>query len=66
MQAEKAAHDFYISIAEKFNENKKIKNMILYIAQMEMGHYKLIEIEKENAEKFEAYNIEWPMMHIGP
>jgi len=24
------------------------------------------EIEKENAEKFEAYNIEWPMMHIGP
>lgn len=40
--------------------------MLIYIAEMEKGHYKLLEIEKENAEKFEAYNIEWPMMHIGP
>ncbi len=23
------------------------------------------EIESKNAEKLEAYDIEWPMMHIG-
>jgi len=65
MQAETAAHDFYQSLAEQFTEDPQVKKMLLYIATMEMGHYKLLEIEKENAEKFEAYDVEWPMMHIG-
>jgi len=66
MEAEKAAHDFYILFAEKFPLDSPFRKMLLYIAEMEISHYKLLEIEKENAEKFEAHEIEWPMMHIGP
>ncbi|MCS7258062.1 MAG: ferritin family protein [candidate division WOR-3 bacterium] len=66
LEAEKAAFDFYTVLAERYNSKSEIKNMLLYIASMEMGHYRLLEIERENAEKFEAYNIEYPLMHIGP
>jgi rubrerythrin len=65
MQAEMAAYDFYNSLAKKFTGDPPVKKMLLYIATMEKSHYKLLEIEKENAEKFEAYDVEWPMMHIG-
>ena len=65
MQAEMAAHDFYNKMAEQFTDEPQVKKMLLYFATMEKGHYKLLEIEKENAEKFEAYDVEWPMMHIG-
>jgi rubrerythrin len=65
MQAEMAAHDFYTILAEQFTDDPQVKKMLLYIATMEKGHYKLLEIEKENAEKFEDYDVEWPMMHIG-
>ncbi|MCX8015206.1 MAG: ferritin family protein [candidate division WOR-3 bacterium] len=66
MDAEKSAHDFYLSFAELFGNKPDIRHMILYIASMELGHYRLLEIEKENAEKFEGYNIDFPLMHIGP
>jgi rubrerythrin len=66
MEAEKAAHDFYIGIAERFDKKPDIRKMLHYIASMEMGHFRILEIEKENAEKFEGYNIEWPLMHVGP
>lgn len=66
MDAEVAAHDFYIEVSKRFMEEKDIFNMLNYIADMEMGHYKLLEIEKENSIKFESYDDSWPMMHIGP
>ncbi len=66
MQAEKIAHDFYIDISERFDKKPEVKNMLLYIAAMEMGHFKIIEIERENAEKFEGYNLDYPLMHVGP
>jgi len=66
MQAEKTAHDFYVGISERFENKPEIKKMLLYIAAMEMGHFKIIEIEKENADKFEGYNIDFPLMHVGP
>lgn len=66
MNAEINAHDFYLGIADRYNNKPQIKNMLLYIAKMELGHYRLIEIEKENAEKFEGFNIEFPLMHVGP
>jgi rubrerythrin len=65
MNAEKDSHDFYISLSEHFPPDSSLRKMLIYIAEMEMGHYKLLKIEKENAEKFEACDIEWPMMHIG-
>jgi len=66
MQAEKAAYDFYIGISEHFEKKPDIKKMLHYIASMEMGHFRIIEIEKENAEKFEGYNMDYPLMHVGP
>jgi len=66
MEAEKAAHNFYKKLAEKFKDREDIHKMILYIAEMELGHYRLFEIERENAEKFEDYDSEWPMIHLGP
>lgn len=64
MDAEKAAHDFYKSMAELFEAEPEVKNTLLYIAVMEMGHYRLFEIERENALKFEDEDI--PMVHLGP
>jgi rubrerythrin len=65
MEAEKAAYEFYTEISDQFDE-LEIKKMLRYIASMEMGHYKILEGEKENIEKYEEFDVEWPMMHIGP
>ncbi|KYC44554.1 MAG: Rubrerythrin [Candidatus Methanofastidiosum methylothiophilum] len=66
MEAEVAAHDFYLESSKRFKEDKDIFNMLLYIADMELGHYRLLEIEKENSLRFESYEDSWPMMHVGP
>jgi rubrerythrin len=66
MEAEVAAHDFYNSLADRFDEQPDIKKMLLFIASMELGHYKILEIERDNAKRFEDYDSEWPMMHVGP
>ena len=66
MDAEKAAQDFYQSLAERFEKDTKIENTLQYFAKMELGHYKLLEIEKENMEHFEEADVYWPMVHIGP
>lgn len=65
MQAEKNAHDFYLGISERYDKKPDVQKMLIYIAKMEMGHFHLVEIEKENAEKFEGYNMDYPLMHIG-
>ena len=66
MEAEKAANDFYKSLASRFEEGSKINNTLLYFADMEMGHYKLLENEKESIERFEEADVYWPMVHVGP
>lgn len=65
MKAEMAARDFYNSLSELF-DNPNTKAAVAYLASMELGHYKLLEIEKEIAERFEEYDEYWPMMHAGP
>ena len=64
MEAEKTAADFYKRISEKFEDEKR-KKLLKYFANMEMGHYKLLETERESAEYFEDYEKDWPMMHMG-
>lgn len=64
MQAEMAAYDFYESMAKLFESVPQVKNTLLYIATMEMGHYRLFELEREKALKFEDEEI--PMIHLGP
>jgi rubrerythrin len=65
MVAEQAASDFYGSLSERFDD-EDIKKTLIYLARMEIGHYKLLEIEKEYLESEEDYEIEWEMMHVGP
>ena len=66
MNAEKAAHYFYLSLANKFKMDEDLSRRLKYIASMEMGHYRLLELEKEQAEEYEKYDVEFDMMHVGP
>ncbi len=65
MGAEMAAHEFYTKLSDVF-ENPTTKATLTYLAAMEMGHYKLLEIEKEIAGRFEDFDVYEPMMHAGP
>jgi rubrerythrin len=65
MAAEQAAYDFYRGLAGRYAD-EATRNMIFYIASMERGHYRLLEIEKQNAEEFEAFDVSWPDIHVGP
>lgn len=65
MNAELAAQEFYTSFAARFEDVPELKKTLEYFATMEQGHYKILEIEKQNIEKFEMYDDYWPMMHMG-
>lgn len=66
MAAEQAAHDFYLQLAELFADDPEKKNLLLYFSMMEMGHYKLLDLEKENLERLEEYGEEQELIHVGP
>lgn len=66
MQAEKAAHDFYAALSTKFVNDSALKRTMLYLAMMEMGHYKLLELEKDTMDRYEDYETTWPSIHLGP
>jgi rubrerythrin len=66
MQAEQAAHDFYQSLSKQFTKDKMIYNTLAYFADMELQHYKILEIEKESMDRFEEADVYWPMVHTGP
>ncbi|HEK85922.1 MAG: ferritin family protein [Candidatus Saccharicenans sp.] len=66
MQAEKAAHDFYLEFAKHFPPESEQSKLLVYIASMEMGHYHLLNLERENALRTEDFEVTLPMAHIGP
>jgi rubrerythrin len=66
MAAEQAAHDFYLQLAELFADDPEKKNLLLYFSMMEMGHFKLLDLEKESLERLEEYGEEQEMIHVGP
>ena len=66
MKAEQSASDFYKSLAGLFEKGTKIHNTLLYFSDMEIGHYKILEVEKESMERFEESDVYWPMVHMGP
>ena len=66
MNAEQQASDFYKSLATHYTQEKQTYNTLLYFADMEIGHFKLLEQEKESIERFEEADIYWPMVHVGP
>ena len=66
MDAEKSASDFYKSLANRFEKGTKIFNTLLYFSDMEIGHFKILKMEKESMERFEESDVYWPMVHAGP
>jgi len=66
MQAEIAASNFYKSLSDRFENGSKIQNTLKYFADMEIGHFKILEMEKESMERFEEGDVYWPMVHAGP
>jgi len=66
MQAEQAAHDFYQSLAKQFTADDKIRHTLTYFADMELQHYKILEIEKQSMDRFEEADVYWDMVHVGP
>jgi rubrerythrin len=65
MNGEMASYEFYNELARLYEGNAKLKKTIEYVATMEMGHYKLLEIEKDNMKTFEDFYVYLPMIHIG-
>lgn len=66
MRAEKAAHDFYLEISRHFQPESEQHKLLHYIASMEMGHYHLLNLERENALRTEDFEVTLPMVHVGP
>jgi rubrerythrin len=66
MNVEQAAQEFYQSLAQLYTDEKQIHHTLNYFADMELGHYKLLEIEKDSMERFEDADVYWPMVHAGP
>ena len=66
MTAEKAASNFYSSMAGRWAEGTEQREMLVYFSKMEMGHFKLLETEMQAAAEFEDFDQYWPLMHAGP
>jgi rubrerythrin len=67
MHAEQAAYEFYQMLSTQFTKGDKlIRNTLSYFADMELQHYKILEIEKESMDRFEEADVYWPMVHAGP
>lgn len=66
MLAEQAAHEFYQSLSKQFTKDDKIRHTLSYFADMELQHYRILEIEKESMDRFEEADVYWDMVHVGP
>ena len=66
MDAEESASEFYKHLAGRFEKGSKIYNTLMYFADMETGHYKILETEKYSMERYEEDDVYWPMIHAGP
>jgi len=66
MNAEQAAYEFYKELSKQFTDDTMIRNTLTYFADMELQHYKILEIEKESMDRFEEADVYWPMVHAGP
>jgi rubrerythrin len=66
MNAEQASYEFYKELSKQFTDDKMIRNTLTYFADMELQHYKILEIEKQSMDRFEEADVYWPMVHAGP
>jgi len=66
MRAEDAAAAFYRGLADRFAGDGATRDALLYLATMEVGHYRLLETEREHLLRYEDYAVSWPDVHVGP
>ncbi len=66
MTAEDTTSNFYKKLADKFEKGSKIFKTLLYFADMEIGHYKILEQERYSMQRYEEDDVYWPMIHVGP
>jgi len=66
MEAEKAAYNFYLGFSIMYQDNKEMKNILVYLSSMEMNHYNILKTERDSIDMFEEYGTEWPFIHLGP
>lgn len=52
MRAEKAAHEFYSSLKERFND-EKIRKTLHYLSIMELDHYEILKKERDELAEVE-------------
>jgi rubrerythrin len=78
--AEDAAAAFYSSMISIFSDEyqdqpvdeqtrkrlSKIRDSLLYLATMEVGHSRLLETETDFARDNEHNDMDWGMIHVGP
>jgi len=65
MEAETAARLFYRSLADRM-ESDDLRRTLEYLADMEMGHYQILQMEKGHLERFEEMGTHIPFVHEGP
>jgi erythrin-vacuolar iron transport family protein len=65
MEAEKAAQKFYKSLA-KILPKEDDKIMLTYLSNIEGGHLYFLNLEREQALRYEDYYETSDMMHAGP
>lgn len=65
MEAEKASSEFYEGLVTVVDD-PSVKRTLQYFAAMEMNHYRILEAEQETMKRFEDFDVEWPMMNVGP
>jgi rubrerythrin len=65
MEAERASSEFYEGLATLFDD-PSVKKTLQYFAAMEMNHYRILEAEQVTMKRFEDFDVEWPMMNVGP
>jgi len=66
MKAEQAAKEFYEAFSTRFPEKSVERKLLIYFSNMELGHFRLLDAEKELMAREEWFDTEWPMMHAGP
>lgn len=66
MKVEKETAGFYRMLATDFLSRAEHKNLLLYLSSMELGHYRIFELEKDNLLELEEYDQEIPLIHVGP
>ena len=52
MQAEKAAHEFYRSLEERFDD-EKIRKTLHHLSIMELDHYEILKKERDELSEVE-------------